>query len=140
MRSFLAMLALVLLVACGDAGVPAAPDNPIEGDPLPNQGREDLDEPDPGTTLGQEVPNPQPAECNQAAAEPELSQGLIDTADETGDFEVLVELVRDSDLEDLLETGGPYTLFAPTDAAFEALLPRDHLVQGGACPPGTCGR
>lgn len=39
----------------------------------------------------------------------------------SGDFETLEQLIRQADLVETLQQEGPYTLFAPTDDAFEAL-------------------
>jgi uncharacterized surface protein with fasciclin (FAS1) repeats len=46
---------------------------------------------------------------------------LIATLDERGDFTVLVGALRDTGLDAALATGETFTLFAPTDAAFQAL-------------------
>lgn len=46
---------------------------------------------------------------------------IVATAEAAGEFTVLVEAVRVAGMEDVLSSGGPFTLFAPNDAAFEAL-------------------
>jgi uncharacterized surface protein with fasciclin (FAS1) repeats len=46
---------------------------------------------------------------------------IVDTADAAGDFTTLVAAVQAAGLEETLRGEGPYTVFAPTDAAFEAL-------------------
>ena len=49
---------------------------------------------------------------------------LIDTiSDSDQKHYVLIELLRESGLVPLLQTAGPYTVFAPTDAAFDKLPP-----------------
>lgn len=48
-------------------------------------------------------------------------QDLVDTAVAAGDFTTLVAAVQAADLEDTLRGEGPFTVFAPTDAAFDAL-------------------
>ena len=52
-----------------------------------------------------------------AAAEP----NIVETAVAAGDFTTLVTAVEAADLAETLSGEGPYTVFAPTDAAFEAL-------------------
>jgi uncharacterized surface protein with fasciclin (FAS1) repeats len=46
---------------------------------------------------------------------------LVETANELGQFKTLITLVESADLLDLLQSPGPYTVFAPTDDAFAAL-------------------
>lgn len=46
---------------------------------------------------------------------------LVDTAVAAGDFSTLVTAVQAAGLEETLRGEGPFTVFAPTDAAFEAL-------------------
>ncbi len=46
---------------------------------------------------------------------------IVETAVAAGDFSTLVTAVQAAGLETTLATGGPFTLFAPTDAAFDAL-------------------
>ena len=46
---------------------------------------------------------------------------IVDTADAAGDFTTLVAAVQAAGLEETLRGDGPCTVFAPTDAAFEAL-------------------
>jgi uncharacterized surface protein with fasciclin (FAS1) repeats len=48
---------------------------------------------------------------------------LIDTAGEAGNFKTLISALRTADLISTLQSAGPYTVFAPTDAAF-AKLPK----------------
>ena len=50
-------------------------------------------------------------------------QTLIDTAALAGNFTTLIGLLQAGSLIDTLRTTGPYTLFAPTDAAFRRLAP-----------------
>jgi len=49
------------------------------------------------------------------------SLDIVDTAIEAGDFGTLVTAVQAAGLEEALRGEGPFTVFAPTDAAFEAL-------------------
>lgn len=46
---------------------------------------------------------------------------IVDTAVEAGTFETLVAAVSAAELVDTLKSEGPFTVFAPTDAAFSAL-------------------
>jgi len=48
---------------------------------------------------------------------------LMQTAAEAGNFKTLTAALRAADLVSTLEGSGPYTVFAPTDAAF-ARLPK----------------
>ena len=48
---------------------------------------------------------------------------IVDTAVAAGQFKTLVKLVQEADLVDALRGEGPFTVFAPTDAAF-AKLPK----------------
>jgi len=48
---------------------------------------------------------------------------IVDTAVSTGDFTTLVAAVKAAGLVDTLKGKGPFTVFAPTDAAF-AKLPK----------------
>jgi len=47
---------------------------------------------------------------------------IVDTAIADGRFTVLVEALQTANLVDALSADGPLTVFAPTDAAFTALL------------------
>lgn len=46
---------------------------------------------------------------------------IVDTAVSTGDFTTLVAAVKAANLVDTLKGKGPFTVFAPTDAAFAKL-------------------
>ena len=50
-------------------------------------------------------------------------QTIIDTAAEAGNFTTLIAALQSASFIDTLRTTGPYTLFAPTDAAFRRLVP-----------------
>jgi uncharacterized surface protein with fasciclin (FAS1) repeats len=45
-------------------------------------------------------------------------KNIVETAVGAGDFKTLVSLVQQAGLADTLATGGTFTVFAPTDAAF----------------------
>lgn len=46
-------------------------------------------------------------------------KNIVDTAAAAGQFKTLAKLLGDAGLVDTLSNGGPYTVFAPTDAAFK---------------------
>ena len=61
--------------------------------------------------------------------EPATSAGkknIVETAVAAGNFKTLVSLVQQAGLADTLATGGTFTVFAPTDAAF-AKVPKSTL-------------
>lgn len=49
------------------------------------------------------------------------SKNVVDNAAANGSFKIFGKALRESGLAETLKGAGPYTLFAPTDAAFEAL-------------------
>ena len=53
-------------------------------------------------------------------------QDVVDTAISAGQFKTLIKAVQAADLVDTLKSDGPFTVFAPTDAAF-AKLPKGTL-------------
>ncbi len=55
----------------------------------------------------------------QSASAPKAD--IVDTAVSAGSFKTLVAAVQAADLVDTLKADGPYTVFAPTDAAFAKL-------------------
>ncbi|ADU31010.1 fasciclin domain-containing protein [Evansella cellulosilytica] len=52
----------------------------------------------------------------------ETRKDIVDTAVEAGNFKTLAAALEKADLVDALKGDGPYTVFAPTDEAFEKLL------------------
>ena len=55
---------------------------------------------------------------------PATKQGtIVQTAKDAGQFNTLCELVAAAGLVDTLNSAGPFTVFAPTDAAFAKLPP-----------------
>ncbi|NDC57750.1 MAG: fasciclin domain-containing protein [Alphaproteobacteria bacterium] len=48
-----------------------------------------------------------------------LKPNLFDVAVDSGHFSVFLKAAESVGLRDTLESGGPFTLFAPTDAAFD---------------------
>jgi uncharacterized surface protein with fasciclin (FAS1) repeats len=57
-----------------------------------------------------------PAHARPAAAQ---EGSIVDTAVAAGNFDTLVSLVKKAGLAETLSGDGPFTVFAPTDAAFE---------------------
>lgn len=55
-----------------------------------------------------------------------MNNDIIETAATAGNFKTLASALREADLVKTLQGAGPYTLFAPTDAAF-AKLPKDQI-------------
>ena len=49
------------------------------------------------------------------------AKDIVDTAVGAGDFTTLVTAVKAASLVETLKAAGPYTVFAPTDAAFDAV-------------------
>jgi uncharacterized surface protein with fasciclin (FAS1) repeats len=62
---------------------------------------------------------PSGTETSEAAGG--ASGNIVEVAQETPDLSTLVEAVSAAGLVETLEEPGPYTVFAPTNAAFEAL-------------------
>jgi len=64
------------------------------------------------------------------------SMDIVDTAIAAGGFDTLIAAVQAADLEATLRGAGPFTVFAPTDAAFAA-LPAGTIQALLADPSGT---
>jgi uncharacterized surface protein with fasciclin (FAS1) repeats len=60
-----------------------------------------------------------PATMSEAGSEKAMD--IVDTAVGNDDFKTLVAAVTAADLVETLKSEGPFTVFAPTDAAFAAL-------------------
>jgi uncharacterized surface protein with fasciclin (FAS1) repeats len=67
-----------------------------------------------------------------------MPHNIVETAREAGTFETLLTAVDAAGLGDTLADGGPFTVFAPTDAAFAA-LPQG-TVQGLLADPPALAR
>ena len=57
-----------------------------------------------------------------ATENPGNKKDIVDTAVEAGDFKTLAAALEKAGLVETLKGEGPFTVFAPTDAAFEKLL------------------
>ncbi len=60
------------------------------------------------------------------AAATAQAKDIVDTAVSAGDFKTLATALQKAGLVDTLKGKGPFTVFAPTDAAF-AKVPKDQL-------------
>lgn len=60
------------------------------------------------------------------ATAPAFAKDIVDTAVSAGSFNTLATALQKAGLVDTLKGKGPYTVFAPTDAAF-AKIPKDQL-------------
>jgi uncharacterized surface protein with fasciclin (FAS1) repeats len=68
------------------------------------------------------TPAPAPvAEATPPAPAPVEAKDIVDTAVAAGQFNTLVAAVQAAGLVETLKGAGPFTVFAPTDAAFAAL-------------------
>jgi len=61
-----------------------------------------------------------PMAASEAQAQ---DQNIVETARAAGNFQTLVTAIEAAELGDTLSGDGPFTVFAPTDAAFQALPP-----------------
>ena len=60
---------------------------------------------------------------SQATAEQQVSRDIVDTAVAAGQFTTLAKALQAANLVGTLKGAGPFTVFAPTDAAFAKLPP-----------------
>jgi uncharacterized surface protein with fasciclin (FAS1) repeats len=59
-----------------------------------------------------------------ATAQRSDEKNIVETAQAAGTFKTLTKLVRKAGLAETLSNQGPYTVFAPTDAAFRKVPPK----------------
>ena len=64
--------------------------------------------------------------ASMASAKPAAKPNIVQTAAAAGQFKTLVKLVKQAGLAGALQGKGPFTVFAPTDAAF-AKVPKATL-------------
>ncbi len=64
--------------------------------------------------------------ASMASAKPAAKSNIVQTAVAAGQFKTLVKLVKQAGLAGTLQGKGPFTVFAPTDAAF-AKVPKATL-------------
>ena len=61
------------------------------------------------------------AQAGSYGSKKQASKDIVDTAVAAGDFGTLVTAVQAADLVEILKSDGPFTVFAPNDAAFAKL-------------------
>jgi uncharacterized surface protein with fasciclin (FAS1) repeats len=76
------------------------------------------------------VAGPASAGPQGSAASAGAKKDIVQTAVEAGQFDTLTSLLKQAGLVKTLKGKGPYTVFAPTDAAF-AKVPQDTLEELG---------
>jgi uncharacterized surface protein with fasciclin (FAS1) repeats len=64
--------------------------------------------------------------ASMASGKPAAKSNIVQTAVAAGQFKTLVKLLKEAGLAATLEGKGPFTVFAPTDAAF-AKVPKETL-------------
>lgn len=95
--------ALGLLVACG---MNDTDDTPVDEEPAVEEPAEDeMDD--------EEVAEDEPME---------MEEDIVDVAQGNPDFSTLVAALQEAGLVETLQGDGPFTVFAPTNAAFDKLL------------------
>ena len=67
------------------------------------------------------TPTPTPPPAPTTTAPPAAAKNIVDTAVAAGNFKTLAAALTKAGLVDTLKGPGPYTVFAPTDAAFAKL-------------------
>jgi uncharacterized surface protein with fasciclin (FAS1) repeats len=76
------------------------------------------------------VAGPASAERQDGATSAGAKKDIVETAVEAGQFDTLTSLLKQAGLVKTLKGKGPYTVFAPTDAAF-AKVPQETLDELG---------
>ncbi len=73
------------------------------------------------TTVTETTEATETVTTDEDAATEGVSDDIVDTAAGAGSFTTLTAAIQAAGLEDTLRGDGPFTVFAPTDEAFEAL-------------------
>ncbi|PJF21280.1 MAG: hypothetical protein CUN56_11895, partial [Phototrophicales bacterium] len=124
----LVMLAALVLAACGggddeeETSVPPTEDTTAQTQ---------TDETETEEVEEVETEEPETEEVEEATEEPateetEQTSDVVETA-AASDFNTLIAAVEAAGLTDALSAEGPFTVFAPTDEAFQALLEAEGL-------------
>lgn len=95
--------AVALLAACGTDDMD---DTPVDDEPT-------VEEPADGEAADEDVVDETPMEADE---------DIVGVAQGNPDFSILVSALQEAGLVETLQGDGPFTVFAPTDAAFEKLL------------------
>ncbi|MEO0853031.1 MAG: fasciclin domain-containing protein, partial [Cyanobacteria bacterium J06648_11] len=103
-------------------------DNPADANPT-DVAQEPEAPLDPMQELDPEAPPIDPAESLETGSELDptsdteaaAEETIVDVATAAGSFGTLTQALEAADLVETLESDGPFTVFAPTDEAFEAL-------------------
>lgn len=77
--------------------------------------------PENNTTASTETNNSSPAAGQSAVVDETSKPNIVQTAIASKDHSTLVAAVKAAELVDALSNAGPFTVFAPTNAAFEKL-------------------
>ena len=107
----LALLSLSLVASCQQLGAPVA--NEMSPPMAPEASASAMPE-TPATPESPEAPATE-------TETPALMADIVDTAVAAGNFNTLAQALQAANLIDTLKGEGPFTVFAPTDAAFAAL-------------------
>jgi uncharacterized surface protein with fasciclin (FAS1) repeats len=127
--TILGLASTFALIACGSSAVDSATTAAASA-PAAVAGGDTTVPQAPPTAAGSSVPvTPPPTEAAPEVATTALAiptttaptLNLLDTALENGSFNILSSLLGSADLIGTLDGNGPFTVFAPTDAAFAAL-------------------
>jgi uncharacterized surface protein with fasciclin (FAS1) repeats len=112
---------LAVLAACGPAYLSFGQDavrSPSEGPVVPAG---PVQVPDRSALDAADAALPTPPGPTPAAEDIEARPDVVTILSNAADFTTLVSAMKTAGLDVTLLTGGPYTVFAPTNAAFEAL-------------------
>ncbi|TVR01298.1 MAG: fasciclin domain-containing protein [Deltaproteobacteria bacterium] len=112
-RLLLCALAATALVFAGPVGCGSDDDDDSTAPGMSSSAPTEPGPTEPGPT------EPGPTEPGPTGTE---AGNIIDVATEAGAFGTLLAALEAAELTEVLEGEGPFTVFAPTDAAFEALL------------------
>lgn len=100
------------------AGTPGRGSYQLEPPPTEKAPASSTSEPTAPTSEANPTPGSNPGRGNSTSA---TEGNIVDVATSQGSFTTLLAAVKAAGLTDVLSEGGPYTVFAPTDAAFAAL-------------------